>query len=138
MAEYGSLESMLPGAALFAGAIVIMVIVAIALYIYLAFTWMTIARKLGYKNAWLAWIPVVQLVLLPILAKKHWTWVFILLIPIVNIVFTIIWVWNIYEQRKYPGWLSLIYVVMAIPFIDLIGWIGYMIIQGIVAWSDRK
>jgi len=137
MADYG-MTAAIPGAALFAEMAILGAIIAIAVYVYLAFTWMTIAKKLGYDKGWLAWIPIVQLVLLPILAKKHWAWVFILLIPIVNIIFTIIWVWNIYEQRKYPGWLSLIYIVMAIPFIEWLGWIGYLIIQGLVAWSDRK
>ena len=131
------LETYVPGMAAFAGLMFLFVIIAIGLYIYWAFAWMNLAKKLGYKNAWLAWIPLAQLALWPILAKKHWAWVFILLVPIVNIVFMIIWHWKIFEFRNYPGWLSLIIIVEMIPVINWIGWIGYYIIIGIVSWADR-
>lgn len=112
-------------------------LIAIAFYVYFAFTWMTIAKKLKYDKPWLAWIPVANAFLFPILAKKHWAWGFILLVPIVNIVFLIIWTWNIYEQRKYPGWLSLIPLLSFIPFIGGLASIANLVIWGLVAWMDR-
>ena len=57
-------------AALGAAMLVWALIIGIALYVYYAFALMTIARKLKYDKGWLAWIPIVQLVLFPILAKK--------------------------------------------------------------------
>ncbi len=122
---------------LMAGLIVVIFLVSIALYVYWALAWMTIARKLKYKNPWLAWIPIAQLFLIPILAKKHWTWGFMFLVPIANVVFLFIWTWNIFEQRKYPGWLALVPLLGFIPLIGLLASLAYLVILGLVAWSDR-
>lgn len=122
---------------LLAGLIVVIFLVSIALYVYWALVWMTIARKLNYKNPWLAWIPVAQIFLIPILAKKHWTWGFMFLVPIANVVFLFIWTWNIFEQRKYPGWLALVPLLGFIPLVGLLASLAYLVILGLVAWSDR-
>ncbi|MCK5410063.1 MAG: hypothetical protein KAJ30_07345 [Candidatus Heimdallarchaeota archaeon] len=122
---------------LLAGLIVVIFLVSIALYVYWALVWMTIARKLKYKNPWLAWIPVAQIFLIPILAKKHWTWGFMFLVPIANVVFLFIWTWNIFEQRKYPGWLALVPLLGFIPLVGLLASLAYLVILGLVAWSDR-
>jgi len=125
----------------FAGAILLFVIIAIAVYVFQALAWMTIAKKLNYDKGWLAWIPVANFFLLPILAKKHWAWGFIVLAPIILggipvlgtlvtlavVVFSVIWMWNIFEQRKFPGWLSIIYLI---PIVNLV-------ILGVVAWSGK-
>lgn len=111
-------------------------IAGVVIYVYYAFAWMTIAKKLKYDKAWIAWIPVVQLFLLPILAKKKWPWGFIFLVPIVNIIFFIMWTWNIFEQRQYPGWLSLIPLIGIIPLIGWLGQIAFLVILGLVAWRD--
>jgi hypothetical protein len=138
-----ALEELLPfaGMAALAGVfLVFAVIIALALYVYTSWAMMTIARKLKYDKGWLAWIPIVNLVLWPILAKKRegaWPWVFIMLVPIVNIVFMIMWTWQIYELRKYPGWLSLITLLGFVPVIGGLAGIANIIILGLVAWKDR-
>ena len=111
-------------------------IVAIGFYIYHALVLMTIAKKLKYKNAWIAWIPIVQLALYPILAKKEWPWVFMFLVPIANLVFAIMWTWKIFERRKYPGWLSLVFLLGIIPGLNVLAGIAYIVIFGLVAWKD--
>ena len=116
--------------------VMIFVVLSLAVYIYAAFAWMTIAKKLGYDKGWIAWIPIVNLFLLPILAKKKWAWGFILFVPIANVVFAIIWTWNIYEQRMYPGWLSLIVLAGIIPLIGWLATIASLVILGMVAWRD--
>jgi hypothetical protein len=118
--------------------LVVWIIVAVAIYVYFALALMTVAKKLKHKDiAWLAWIPIANFFLFPILAKKHWAWGFILLVPLVNMVFSIIWTWNIYEQRKYPGWLSLIPVLSIIPVVGFVAGIGNLIVWGLVAWKDQ-
>jgi len=52
-------------------------------------------------------------------------------------VFMIIWTWNVYEQRKYPGWLSLIWLGGFIPAVGWLASIASLVITGIVAWADR-
>ena len=118
---------------IFAGAM----LVSIALYVYMAFVLMTIAQKLNYDKPWLAWIPFANMFLFPILAKKHWAWGFIFLVPIVGIVFYFIWTWNIFEQRNYPGWLSLIILGGVIPILGWLAIIASLVIFGFVAWKDR-
>ena len=111
--------------------------IGIAFYVYMALVWMTIAKKLGYDKPWLAWIPIANMFLFPILAKKHWAMGFLLFVPIANIVFFIMWTWDIYEQRKYPGWLSLVPVLAIVPIVNFLAMIGNLVIWGLVAWSDR-
>ena len=69
--------------ALLAGFMIVLIILGIALYIYTALAWQTIAQKLGYSKPWLAWIPVANFFLLPILAKKNAWWGTIIVIPII-------------------------------------------------------
>lgn len=124
-------------AAVFAGMIVFAIVIAIAMYVYFSLVLWTLAKKFKYKNEWLAWIPIAQIALFPIFAKKHWAWVFIMLVPIVNFVFMIIWTWAIFERRKYPGALSLIQIAQIIPFISFFAGIAMLVIWGLVAWVDR-
>jgi len=118
--------------ALITAGIFLAIVVSLAFYVYFAMAWMTIAKKMKYKHPWLAWIPIAQLFLMPILAKKHWTWGFMFLVPIANIVFFIIWTWNIFEQRKYPGWYSLSLII------PKVGGILYLVAIGFVAWAKKK
>ncbi len=120
---------------LFAGALIISFIVFAVLYVYFALVWQTIAKKLKYKNHWLAWIPIAQWFLLPILADKHWGWGFFMLVPFANLVLFIIWRWEIYVKRKHPGWLSLIPILMIIPVVNVLAVIGDLVVMGIVAWN---
>ncbi len=110
--------------------------IGIALYVYYAWAWMTIAKKLKYEKAWLAWIPIANLFLIPILAEKDWPWGFIFIVPIANIVFYIMWTWKIFEKRKYPGWLSLVILLSFIPMLSAIAGIANLVIVGLVAWKD--
>jgi len=123
--------------ALFGAMLAVGIIISLGVYVYCAFAWMTIAKKLGYKKAWLAWIPIANLFLYPILADKDWVWGFILLVPIVNVVFFFMWTWQIFEKRKYPGWLSLIPLLSVIPFLNIVVVLAYLVVLGVVAWNDK-
>ena len=122
--------------ALVAVGIFLAVILLLATYIYFALAWSTIARKLKYKNPWIAWIPIANTAMILQLGGFHWAWVFLLLIPIVGwialAVLFIIATWRIFEKRKYPGWFSL---SMIIP---KVGGILYLIAIGFVAWKDKR
>lgn len=139
---YGSFVNMLiPGLAsmaFLAGIIIfVLLIILVALYVYNALFLSTIAKKLDYEKHWLAWIPIANFFLYPIIAKKNWTWGFIILAPIANLVFYFIWSWNIFEQRKYPGWLCLFPIGAIIPVIGWLFNIASLVIWGIVAWKDK-
>ena len=128
--------------ALIAGAIVLFILIAVAIWIYTSLAWATIGKKLKHKNPWLAWIPFARTGLVLSLGKFHWAWVFLYLIPILGwtvlAVLCIIARWKIFEIRNYPGWMALIPIASIIPLIGGLAGIAYLIILGIVAWKDAK
>ena len=111
-------------------------ILFIAIYVYFAMAWMTIAQKLKYKKAWLAWIPFANVSMILQLGGFHWAFVFLFLIPvfgwIVLFVLMIIATWRILEKRKYPGWFSLSMIV------PRVGGILYAIVIGFAAWGKNN
>ncbi|MHA1703917.1 MAG: hypothetical protein ACTSWK_16805 [Promethearchaeota archaeon] len=118
----------------------LIIVIALAFYVYFALAWMTIAQKLKHKRPWLAWIPIANFALILQLGGFHWALVFLALIPVIGwlalSILMIIAAWKIYEKRKYPGWLALA------PLLDWItGGIGSiinLIVIGFVAWKDKK
>jgi len=141
-----AMQPALPGsfAGLMAGLMAIALIVffllllfLLAIYIYNSWAWYTIAKKLKCKHAFLAWIPIANYFLLPILVKKHWTYGFFILLPIANLVFAIIWCWEIYKKRGYSGELNLVKIGLVIPPLIPLALIADMIILGIVAWEKK-
>jgi hypothetical protein len=98
----------------------------LVLYAYNAYSLQTIAKKTKTKDAWLAWIPLVNLYLITRIAKKSGWWVLLLIIPLVNLVFLgIIW-WDIAKMRNKPGWVG---ILMAVPFLNFVA-------IGILAYTD--
>jgi len=121
--------------------ILAMLFILVAVYVYFSFAWMTIAKKLKYKNAWLAWIPIANFAMILNLGGFHWALIFLLLIPILGwiaiYILLIIATWKIFEKRKYPGWLSLVSLIDIIPGITGLGLISYGIVVGMVAWQKK-
>ena len=95
-------------------------------YVYIALALQTIATKTNTGNAWLAWIPIVNLVLMLNIAKKPIWWFILLLIPLVNIVMIILVWMGIAEARNKPNWWG---ILMIVPVVNII-------VPGYLAWSD--
>ncbi|MFH1649429.1 MAG: hypothetical protein ABIA93_02685 [Candidatus Woesearchaeota archaeon] len=120
----------------FAGMMVFFVILFIAAYIYQAWATMVIAQKTKTKYPWLAWIPIANLFLLPMIAQVPWWTALIVVvasfIPFLGIVVviaaTIWWWWKISERRNYPGPLG---ILMVVP-------IAQWIVLGFLAWKEQK
>ncbi len=113
----------------------------IAVYLYFAFAWKTIAQKMKYKRSWLAWIPFANVAMWLQMGGFHWAWIFLVVIPILGwiplLVLFIISSWRVFERLNYPGWLSLALIIDVIPGISGLGVIAYGIIIGMVAWKKR-
>lgn len=119
--------------ALFVAGIIVAILSVIGLYLYTALCYMALSRKLGYKKGrWLAWIPIINMFLIPILAKKYWAWGFILLVPIANIVFFVLWHWKIFERVGRPGWWTLL------VFLPKVGFIVFLVMLGIAAFGKKR
>jgi hypothetical protein len=91
-------------------------------YAYVSFCIQTIANKTNTENAWFAWIPILNLVLLLKVAHKPVWWFILMLIPIVNIIILILMWMGVCEARGKPGWLT---IVLIIPLLNLFA-IGYL------------
>jgi magnesium-transporting ATPase (P-type) len=101
-------------------------LIALAFYVYMALALMTIAKKTNTENAWLAWIPILNIFLMLNIAKKPLWWFVLFLIPLVNIVIAIIVWMAIAEARHKPNWWG---ILMIVPFVNFI-------VPGYLAWSD--
>ena len=77
-------------------------ILFIAVYAYFSYGIQTIANKTGTENAWLAWIPLANVYLLCKVADKPGWWLVLFLIPLVNIVVSVI-VWLVVAEKRGKG-----------------------------------
>ncbi len=105
--------------------IVYFIIIAV-FYIYMAICLQTIAKKTNTANAWFAWIPILNIILMLAVAKKPIWWIILLLIPFVNIIIAIIVWMGIAEARGKPNWLG---ILMILP-------VANIIIPGYLAFSQ--
>lgn len=89
----------------------------LVIYIYYGVTLMTIAKKLGVENAWLAWIPLANLYLMVKCAGQE-TWTMILyFIPFVGLVWGIyIWM-QVGVKRGFAEWVGILVIV------PVVGWL---------------
>ena len=102
------------------------VVCALAAYIYMALALQTIATKTMTANPWLAWVPIANLVLMLQVAKKPLWWFLLFLIPVVNIVVSIMVWMAVAEARQKPNWWGILTIV---PVVNLV-------VPGYLAWSD--
>lgn len=99
-----------------AGAILGMVILYAIGYVYICLSMMVIANKTNTPNAWLAWIPIIQVILMIQIARKPIWWIVLLLIPVVNFVIGVIVWMGIAEQRRKPSWVGVLVIVPVVNF----------------------
>jgi len=127
---FGQSDNAMAGAggvfAALAGMMTFLLIFGLAFYIYLALALQTIAQKTNTENAWMAWIPIVNIFLMLNIAKKPLWWFILLLIPLVNIVIGIMIWMGVAEARGKPSWWGILIIV---PVVGLI-------VPGYLAWVD--
>jgi hypothetical protein len=103
-----------------------MLLVGLAVYIYVALAVQTIAQKTNTENPWMAWIPIVNIILLLNIAKKPIWWIILFLIPLVNIVISVVVWMGVAEACNKPNWWG---ILMIVPLLGLI-------VPGYLAWAD--
>jgi uncharacterized protein DUF5684 len=104
----------------------IALVCGLAVYIYMALALQTIAVKTNTANAWLAWVPIANAILMLQIAKKPLWWIILFAIPIVNIVIVIMVWMGVAEARQKPNWWGILAIV---PLVN-------MVVPGYLAWSD--
>jgi magnesium-transporting ATPase (P-type) len=133
------LSLLVPGSALYAqregeaaaiaalgAALIFGLVIGLAFYVYYSLALQTIAKKTNTENAWLAWIPIVNFILMLNIAKKPLWWFILCLIPLVNIVVMIIVWMAIAEARNKPSWWG---IMLIVPIVNIV-------VPGYLAWSD--
>ncbi len=93
------------------------IILWIAVYVFFALVLMALAKRTKTPNAWLAWIPIANIFLLLMIAKRPLWWFILMLIPFVNIVVGIIvWLDIIKLRGKAWWWIILLFI----PIVNII------------------
>ena len=87
---------------------------------------MKIAKKTNTENAWFAWIPILNIILMIQCTKKPLWWIILFFIPFVNIVASIMVWMAIAKNLGKPEWLG---ILMLIP-------IANFVIPAYLAFSD--
>ena len=113
-------------AAFLGGFLFIMFIFIAVIYVYHALALQTIANKTNTENAWLAWIPIANIILMLNVARKPIWWILLCLIPLVNLVILIIVWMGIAEARNKPNWWG---ILLLVPVVNII-------VPGYLAWAD--
>ena len=95
------------------------VIIALAMYAYYSYSLQRIASRTYTENAWMAWIPILNMVLLCRVARQSLWFIIGLLIPYVNIL-VLIYLWaeiaGILGKTKWLGLLTIVPVAnLALP-----------------------
>lgn len=97
----------------------------IALYAYLAMAQMTMAKRLGVGNEWMAWVPIANLIQLVQMADKEMWWVILFFVPIANIVVACLCYNEVARKLGKPDWLGWL---MVVPCVNCV-------IPGYLAWG---
>ena len=121
--------------ALFAGFLIVMFFIMIAVYVYMALALMTIANKTKTENSWLAWIPIANIYLMTQVAGVSGWITLAVLLPIIPFVgslgflaiFAWIW-WKIAEKMHRPEWWGIL--IAAVPIVNLV-------LIGMLAWGKK-
>ncbi|HZR28003.1 MAG TPA: DUF5684 domain-containing protein [Terriglobales bacterium] len=108
------------------GVMIVVLLIGLAAYVYIALAVQTIANKTHTENPWMAWIPIINIILLLNIAKKPIWWIVLFLIPLVSLVMAIIVWMGVAEARGKPSWWGILLIV------PLVG----MIVPGYLAWAD--
>ena len=93
-------------------------VIQVAFYVIGAIALFKIGEKADIKNRWVAFIPVVQyIVVLHVIDKSGWA-IFLLLVPILNAILVIIWTVKFYLAFKVN--VGLIVLSIIIPPVNLV------------------
>lgn len=109
-----------PPTGLIAGMFLIFLLVFAAVYAFFAICLMKIAQKTNTENAWWAWIPILNILLMLNIARKPLWWIILFFIPLVNFVIIILVCLGIAEARgKSAIWgiLMILIPIIAYPYL---------------------
>ena len=99
------------------GVVIFSLVVCIAFYAVFSFSLQVIAKKTNTPKVWFAWIPILNVVLMCMIARKPIWWLVLLFLPLINIIIIVILWMKIAEILGKPGWIGLL---MLVPVVNLL------------------
>jgi len=114
---------------------VVILLVVLLIYVYTSLCLQLIAKKLNIARPWLAWIPIANLFLLIKCAGKSYWWFLLLLIPLVNLIASIIIFIEIIKRLGYSGWLVILMFIGPINLI-VIGYLAFSANKSQMVYSE--
>ncbi len=90
---------------------------AIAIYVIFALPIYTMGKKTGSENAWFAFVPILNLVLLLEIADKELWWILLFFIPLANVIALVVVWMAVADAMDKPEWVGLL---MLVPFVNII------------------
>jgi hypothetical protein len=98
--------------------------VSVLFYIYNSLCLHKIANKTKTPFGWFAWLPIFNVFLMLMIARKTLWWFLLLLLPLINIVCVIILWMEIARMRNKPAWLG---ILMMLPIANffIIGYLAF-------------
>lgn len=103
-------------------------LIFIAIYIWSAICYMQMAKKAGTPNAWFAWIPILNIILLLQIVRRPLWWIILMLIPFVNIVIAIMLMLDLLKLFGKPAWWIILMIISPIN----------LIIFGVLAFGEAQ
>lgn len=116
---------------------IVAIIIFVGAYIYFALALSTIAKKRSYARPWLAWIPIANLFLFPILTGKKWIWGLLFFVPVVNVIFLVICLWKMLERKGHDGKWSLVLLGGLSAKPSCVVLVSFLVILGVLAWKKK-
>lgn len=88
-------------------------------YVYFAWCLQIIGRKTAAGNDWLAWVPVVNLYYMCVIANRPWWWAALLFVPVVNL-YALYVIWGDIAVRRFrPNWVGILMIIPVINYMTL-------------------
>ncbi len=104
--------------------VAVLLLVDLALVILMIVSMWKIFEKAG-KPGWASLIPIYNTIVLLDIVGKPWWWIFLLIIPIVNIIFAIIVIHGLSKSFGLNGWFTLGLLFLGIIFYPILAFGDY-------------
>jgi len=99
-------------------------IINLVIYLFYGYCVFLLAKKMNVANAWMSFIPLLNLYLLVKMGGKPGWWLILFLIPLVNIIFIIIVLHEISKARGHGVGMTLGLIFLGFIFIPVLAFTG--------------
>jgi hypothetical protein len=89
----------------------------LAAYLFFSYCLFRIAKKANIEDAWMSWVPILNLIVMIKLGQKPVWWVILFFVPVVGMIIGIVIWMNIFYRFGKPEWMGLL---MIIPVVNLV------------------